>query len=107
MAEGGCEIVLKNAPSVLKAEIWNFISDFTNRLGSTNWIHRMRYACHTKIKYVGNTTNFRNHVSRFHPELLATTPAAENANSGPATQRIDATLFSILLIMLSVVFRLC
>ena len=34
-------------------------------------LHAICKACHTKIKYVGNTTNFRNHVSRFHPELLA------------------------------------
>ncbi len=33
--------------------------------------HAVCKSCHAQIKYEGgNTTNLRNHVSRFHPELL-------------------------------------
>ena len=71
-----------------KAEIWKHFG-FYQQAGK----HKLDKSaaickdCHTNILYVGNTTNLRIQFSRFHPELLATTPAAENANPGPVTLR--------------------
>ena len=98
-AESGCEIVLKKRSKRFQRWDMELHFGFYQQAGEheLDKSHVICKAWHTQIKYVGNTTNLRNHVSRFHPELLATTPAAENANSVPATQRIDATLFSILL----------
>lgn len=78
---GGAER-LKMLQTCLKS-ISGHILYFVNRL------HTVCKHCHTKIKYVGNTTNLRNHVSRFHPEMLTTPAAREMTN--PVQPRIDTT----------------
>ncbi len=63
--------VIKNAPTTSKATSGH-ISAFMNNLVNTTWRrHAVCESCHAQIKYTGvNTTNLRNHVSCFHPELL-------------------------------------
>nr|XP_054607202.1 E3 SUMO-protein ligase ZBED1 isoform X1 [Nothobranchius furzeri] len=91
MAEQSSELELqiKDHPKTMKADIWSHFGFYQQ---SERHDLDMSYAvCKTcKIKYVGNTTNLRNHVSRFHPELLTTTPAVEPPS--PAQPRIDAAL---------------
>ncbi|KAF3861204.1 hypothetical protein F7725_001459 [Dissostichus mawsoni] len=83
--------IIKNAPSVLKADIWTHYGFYElkgkNELDKS---HAVCKVCHTKIKYLGgNTTNLRNHLSRFHCEKL--TPATKKT-ADPAQRRIDETL---------------
>uniref|UniRef100_A0A1A8H4B8 BED-type domain-containing protein n=1 Tax=Nothobranchius korthausae TaxID=1143690 RepID=A0A1A8H4B8_9TELE len=93
MAEQSSELALqiKDPPKTLKADIWSCFGLYQQ---SGRHDLDMSYAvcktCRSKIKYVGNTTNLRNHVSRFHPELLTTTPAVEPLS--PAQPRIDVAL---------------
>ncbi|XP_070408816.1 E3 SUMO-protein ligase ZBED1-like [Nothobranchius furzeri] len=93
MAELSSELALqiKDPPKTLKADIWSRFG-FYQQSGRHDL--DMSYAvcktCHSKIKYVGNTTNLRNHVSRFHPELLTITPAVEPPS--PAQPKINAAL---------------
>lgn len=85
------EPVIKNAPSILKADIWAHFGFYEitgkHELDKT---HAVCKICHTKIKYFGNTTNLRNHVSRFHSEKLTPTTAKETLD--PAQPRIDEKL---------------
>ena len=58
------------APQQFKSHVWkNF--GLHNLLGKN--VLDMRNAvcklCHGKIKYCGNTTNIRAHITRHHPEL--------------------------------------
>ncbi|KAF3835605.1 hypothetical protein F7725_028163, partial [Dissostichus mawsoni] len=83
--------IIKNAPSVLKADIWTHYGFYElkgkNELDKS---HAVCKVCHTKIKYLGvNTTFLRNHLSRFHCEKL--TPATKKT-ADPAQRRIDETL---------------
>lgn len=82
---------LKIAPSILKADIWAHFGFYENtrihKLDKTNAVCKI---CHTKIKYVGNTTNLRNHVSRFHSKKL--TPSTIKETVDPAQPRIDEKL---------------
>ncbi|KAK1898959.1 Zinc finger BED domain containing protein 1 [Dissostichus eleginoides] len=83
--------IIKNVPSVLKADIWTHYGFYElkgkNELDKS---HAVCKVCHTKIKYLGgNTTNLRNHLSRFHCEKL--TPATKKT-ADPAQRRIDETL---------------
>ncbi|XP_040209394.1 E3 SUMO-protein ligase ZBED1-like [Rana temporaria] len=86
---------IKNAPSFLKANIWEHFG-FYEKSGK----HKLdkSYAvckiCHTKIKYLGNTTNLRNHVSRFHPEMLKPTTTTTTKEMNPDQPKIDAMLQS-------------
>uniref|UniRef100_A0A8C5MWL9 BED-type domain-containing protein n=1 Tax=Leptobrachium leishanense TaxID=445787 RepID=A0A8C5MWL9_9ANUR len=57
--------------------------------------HAVCTACHTKIKYLGNTTNLRNHVSRFHSDLLKPASAKETPDPGPSQPKIDAILSTL------------
>ncbi len=74
MAEGGKTRVrvIKNAPTTSKADIWAHFG-FYEQPGKHDLkkTHAVCKSCHAQIKYArGNTTNLRNNVSRFHPELL-------------------------------------
>ena len=98
MAEGEKDREIKNAPSVLRANIWAHFG-FYEHTGKRELdkTHAVCKACHTKIKYLGNTTNLRNHVSRFHSELV--TPVATSSATtakerllDPDQPRIDAIL---------------
>ncbi|KAJ4949461.1 hypothetical protein JOQ06_020976 [Pogonophryne albipinna] len=83
--------IIKNAPSVLKADIWTHYGFYQlkgkNELDKS---HAVCKVCHTKIKYLGgNTTNLRNHLSRFHCEKLT---SATKKTADPAQRRIDEVL---------------
>ncbi len=74
MAEGGETRVrvIKNDPTTIKADIWAHFGFYEqpgkHDLEKTHAVCKSR---HAQIKYAGgNTTNLRNHVSHFHPELL-------------------------------------
>ncbi|XP_053565459.1 embryonic protein UVS.2-like isoform X2 [Bombina bombina] len=93
---------IKNAPSILKASIWAHFG-FYEHTGKheLDMTHAVCKACHTKIKYLGNTTNLRNHVRRFHSEML-TPAAAASATAKEITRlaeahqpRIDAMLSTL------------
>lgn len=85
--------MIKNAPSFLKADIWAHFGFYEvtgkHELDKT---HAVCKVCHTKIKYFGNTTNLRNHVSRFHQELAS---AASKKTADPAQPRIEETLSTL------------
>ncbi|XP_033971454.1 zinc finger BED domain-containing protein 1-like [Trematomus bernacchii] len=83
--------IIKNAPSVLKADIWTHYGFYELKGKSElDKSHAVFKVCHTKIKYLGgNTTNLRNHLSRFHCEKL--TPATKKT-AEPAQRRIDEAL---------------
>lgn len=90
-AKNHWEPVIKNAPSILKVDIQAHFGFYEitgkHKLDKT---HAVCKICHTKIKYVGNTTNLRNHVSRFHSEKL--TPSTIKETVDPAQPRIDEKL---------------
>ena len=79
------EKIIRNSHIILKAAIWThfgFYEDTGKReLGKT---HTVCKVCHTKIKYLENPANLRNHVSRFHPERLPSTLAAAKETAEPA-----------------------
>ncbi|KAI4819740.1 hypothetical protein KUCAC02_004976 [Chaenocephalus aceratus] len=80
--------IIKNAPCVLKADIWTHCGFYqlkgTKELDKS---HAVCKVCRTQIKYLGgNTTNLRNHRSRFHCEKLT---SATKKTADPAQQRID------------------
>ncbi len=67
--------VIKNASTTLKADIWAHFSFYAqpgkHDLEKMSCVHAVCKSCHAQIKYSGcNTTNLRNHISRFPPELL-------------------------------------
>lgn len=102
MAEGDQkDREIKNAPSFLKANIWAHFGFYEHEQTSGKLELDKSYAvckaCHTKIKYLGNTTNMRNHASRFHSEML--TPATTTTNAAKsidrAQPRIDAILSTL------------
>ncbi|XP_073450123.1 E3 SUMO-protein ligase ZBED1-like [Aquarana catesbeiana] len=103
MAEGDQkDREIKNAPSFLKANIWAHFGFYeheqTNGKLELDKSYTVCKACHTKIKYLGNTTNMRNHASRFHSEMLtpATTTTTNAAKSIDRAQpRIDAILSTL------------
>ncbi|XP_039661199.1 E3 SUMO-protein ligase ZBED1-like [Perca fluviatilis] len=84
--------VIKNTPKVWKADIWAHFG-FYEVDGKLDKTYAVCKTCHTKIKHVGNTTNFTNHVDRWHPELASTTTTQKVDTSQP---RIDESLVSML-----------
>ncbi|XP_055068182.2 E3 SUMO-protein ligase ZBED1-like [Misgurnus anguillicaudatus] len=97
MAEGGETRVIKNAPGILKADVWAHFGFFEHagkhELDKT---HAVCKACRAQIKYLGNTTNLRNHINRFHPELLKDASGkAASAKTDPTQQKIDQALSTL------------
>ncbi|XP_060780368.1 E3 SUMO-protein ligase ZBED1-like [Neoarius graeffei] len=83
--------VIINAPKAWKADIWAHFG-FYEVDGKVDKTYVVCKQCHTKIKHVGNTTNFTNHITRWHPELATgskTTPQQEKFQP-----RIDQSLVS-------------
>ncbi|KAK0146719.1 Zinc finger BED domain-containing protein 1 [Merluccius polli] len=72
---------IRLAPPSLKASVWKHFS-FHEVEGKRDLekSHTVCKLCLTKIKYFGNTTNMRNHISRFHPELEERQPVVVAAN---------------------------
>lgn len=94
MAEGGetQKRVIQNAPTILKVDVWAYFS-FYEQTGKheLDKTHTVCNACHTQIKYLGNTTNLRNHIRCFHSEMLM--PASAKAD--PAQPKIDQTISTL------------
>ncbi|KAM3876933.1 E3 SUMO-protein ligase ZBED1-like [Diretmus argenteus] len=97
MAERQDKRAVKDAPSVLKADIWAHFGFYElpgkRELDKT---HAVCKICSVKIKYFGNTTNLRNHVSRCHPNV--STPAnvaQEKKTADPAQPKIDDSLSTL------------
>uniref|UniRef100_A0A672FGU6 BED-type domain-containing protein n=1 Tax=Salarias fasciatus TaxID=181472 RepID=A0A672FGU6_SALFA len=61
------------APSSLKAKVWQHFS-FYRLPGKTelDMTHTVCKHCKAKLKYFGNTTNARAHITRHHPEMSDT-----------------------------------
>uniref|UniRef100_A0A3Q2TAZ2 BED-type domain-containing protein n=1 Tax=Fundulus heteroclitus TaxID=8078 RepID=A0A3Q2TAZ2_FUNHE len=83
--------LIKNAPKAWKADIWAHFR-FYEVNGKLDKTFAVCKTCHTKIKHVGNTTNFTNHVDRWHPELASTTTQKVDTSQ----PRIDQSLVSTL-----------
>lgn len=64
----------KNAPSILKADIWAHFG-FYELTGKHEMdkMYTVCKICQTKIENFGNPTNLRNHVNVIHPELTSAT----------------------------------
>ncbi|ROK35859.1 Zinc finger BED domain-containing protein 1 [Anabarilius grahami] len=56
------------APSGLKASVWIHFGFHGRSSKHVDKTHAVCRRCHTKLKYCGNTSNLRAHISRFHPE---------------------------------------
>ncbi|KAJ7992798.1 hypothetical protein DPEC_G00282430 [Dallia pectoralis] len=55
------------APSGLKANVWIHFGFHGRSSKHVDRTHAVCRHCHTKLKYCGNTSNLRAHISRFHP----------------------------------------
>ena len=91
------EQFIRNSPSILKVAAWKHFrfNEDTDKceLGKA---HVGCKVCHTKINYLENIANLRNHVSRFHPERLPSTLAAAKETADPVQPWTDATLSTLL-----------
>ena len=63
------ELNIQPAASALKANVWKLFG-FYDAEGKKDLdkSHTVCKLCRTKLKYLGNKTNMRNHMTRFHPE---------------------------------------
>lgn len=59
---------LHPAPSGLKASVWIHFGFHGRSSKHVDRTHAVCRHCHAKLKYCGNTSNMRAHLSRFHPE---------------------------------------
>ncbi|XP_051806493.1 E3 SUMO-protein ligase ZBED1-like [Acanthochromis polyacanthus] len=82
--------VLKDAPQTFKADIWQHFG-FYEVDGKLDKTHAVCKTCHAKIKHVSNTTNYKNHVDRWHPELNSKAKTVE-----PSQLKIYESLTSVL-----------
>uniref|UniRef100_A0A3B4FMZ3 BED-type domain-containing protein n=1 Tax=Pundamilia nyererei TaxID=303518 RepID=A0A3B4FMZ3_9CICH len=76
-------LVLK-APSAFKSNVWTYFGFFnkdgTNEMDMTHGICKV---CRMKIKYSGNTTNMRAHLTRHHPKIALTADGKASSKSAP------------------------
>ena len=59
---------IRPASTSLKATVWQHFQ-FHEVEGRIDKTYTVCKVCGTQLKYFGNTTNFRNHLARYHPEL--------------------------------------
>ena len=69
---------IRPAPGTLKAAVWQHFG-FYEVEGKLDKTYTVCKVCGTKIKYFGNTTNLRNHISRYHSELEEKRPVPEGS----------------------------
>ena len=64
------EKTIRPAPSGFKASVWQHFGFYEvegkKELDKTHTVCKL---CKATLKYCGNTTNIRNHILRWHPEL--------------------------------------
>ncbi|KAM3861959.1 E3 SUMO-protein ligase ZBED1-like [Diretmus argenteus] len=81
MAEN--ETPIRPAPSSFKASVWQHFGFYEvegkRELDKTHTICKL---CRANKKYSGNTTNMRDHLARWHPEL-----GEKNENTAPASNQ--------------------
>lgn len=60
---------MEAAPTSLKADVWKFFgfkkNEYSNELDKSKTICKI---CYMEVRYCGNTTNLRDHLTRHHPE---------------------------------------
>lgn len=72
--------IIKNAPKAWKADIWAHFG-FYEVNGTLDTSYAVCKICHTKIKHVGNTANFTNHVDHWYPDQHCHTTSREQRGS--------------------------
>ncbi|XP_061836059.1 uncharacterized protein [Nerophis lumbriciformis] len=81
---------IRPAPSNLKADVWQYFGFYDVPDGSRlDKSHCICKVCRCKIKYLGNTSNMRSHVTRFH---LAEAAGRRRDATGDATNADPTTL---------------
>ena len=68
MAAMACTKPIRPAPTSLKATVWQHF-EFHEVEVKTDKTYTVCKVCGTQLKDFGNTTNLRNHLARYHPEL--------------------------------------
>ncbi|KAL3992615.1 RAC serine/threonine-protein kinase [Sarotherodon galilaeus] len=72
----------RKASSAFKSNVWTYFGFFnkdeTNEMDIT---HRICKVCHMKIKYSGNTTNMRVHLTWHHPKIALTKDGKASSKS--------------------------
>lgn len=78
---------IRDAPAAFKSNVWPHFG-FKNKTDSQELDMSNAFCklCKTRIKYSGNTTNLRAHLTRHHPEVTAQPPAKP---VDPTQLRID------------------
>ena len=69
------------SPPGLTATVWKHFGFYERGNRTTDKTYAICKICKAKIKYLSNTTNMRQHLVRFHPEMEKAPPVM------PATQR--------------------
>lgn len=69
------------SPPGLDATVWKYFGFYERANKTTDKTYAICKICKTKIKYLSNTTNMRQHLVRFHPETEKDPPVV------PTTQR--------------------
>ncbi|KAK0145706.1 Zinc finger BED domain-containing protein 1 [Merluccius polli] len=82
---------IRPAPGTLKAAVWQHFG-FYEVKGKLDKTYTVCKVCGTKIKYFGNTTNLRNHISRYHTELEEKRPVPEGSGSQRTIEQALAQL---------------
>lgn len=81
------------SPCSLKADVWKYFGFYEvegeKELDKSHTICKL---CRTKLKYFGNTTNIRSHITRFHPEeekhsAVPVVAASANDHRGPLSKQ--------------------
>ncbi|XP_061880690.1 uncharacterized protein LOC133632325 isoform X2 [Entelurus aequoreus] len=81
---------IRPAPSNLKADVWQYFGFYDVPDGSRlDKSHCICKVCRCKIKYLGNTSNMRSHVTRFH---LAEAAGRRRDTTGDPTNADHTTL---------------
>ena len=92
-SSSGSRCAIKN-PHNLKADIWEHFR-FYEVAGTRQQLDKTDAICktyHAKIKYFGNTTNMRNHISRWHAELMLASGHNGKKTTDPAQPKIDKSV---------------
>ncbi|XP_061880718.1 zinc finger protein with KRAB and SCAN domains 2-like isoform X1 [Entelurus aequoreus] len=92
VAERGDSLLreIRPAPSNLKADVWQYFGFYDVPDGSRlDKSHCICKVCRCKIKYLGNTSNMRSHVTRFH---LAEAAGRRRDTTSDATNADPTTL---------------
>ena len=86
----------KSTQVSLTADIWEHFGfyEVAGALRQLENTHAICKTCHNKIKYFGNTTNMRNHIHRWHAELMLASGhnGKKTTDPGPAQPKMDESV---------------